>query len=557
MSSARSSVESKKSRVYFASPLDNSTYPSDESKGQDNDIHITFEDMPTHDDPSFLNDPKEDFDPEDELLAKAEDLDPTLKPSTEPESWFAFGLRQLKSIPMLALALVAAAPSVINAFVAPTGAEPKDIVQASWWRSLSPMKLTHSLANAASSLGINTIMNRLFFPLSFQTFWLNIKGFRLQPMSNITYILFGIGGAIGASAVAYAAFHFFPGTFLGELLAGGAALLNFGVLVATRYVGTVSFLNRIKNYFDESITIQKEFVHQLDHLNPSHKEKVNLLYLASTEEVLRKLNKEAATEPSDVNEIIIELAEALEEYAKSNPDLLTDPSKFETFLNGFLTACDLSAAAIMLIIPGLTFMQKGVDGLGTLKGFISGGDLSDWNPWLQRGLGSIPGLSSGFLYSTSAYDLRSVFVDTAKHLYYHPKQIPAALLLFVGNVLAASSLENIAKGIVKRPNIAFVSSDSSPNALVQAFIWTNAAGGFATNGKSTFDKAFLTPPPLADKMKTFDGMLQHVRNHGAHPISENCAINLRSHSLFNKKPTTNTGQLPYDLRKLPSFSANN
>lgn len=498
---------------------------------------------------TYLNELNEnDFDSTSSLLLS----DKT--PEEATESWAAWGWRQLKKLPLAAISLVAAAPSAINALAAPTSAEPSDIVDGLWWRALSPVKIMHSLANAASSLGINTIMNLFFFPSAFNNFWANIKTFRQTPVGNIAYILLGIGGAIGASAVAYAAFHFFPGSFLGELLAGSAALLNFTVLVATRYVGAVNFIKRIKNYFDPTITLQKELVDLLDHVKPEYKNEVKQKFLTSTQ---LALNGFTAQKAEDVDKIIENLVQALEDYAKDHPYLFTDPTKLELFTNGLLTLFDLSFAAIMLVVPTLTFMQKGVDGLGTLKGFISGDDLSDWSPWAQRGLGLLPGLSSGFLYSSSAYDLRSTFVDTAKHLCSHPKQIPSAILLLGANILAASSLENIAKGIVKKENITFVSKAHSSKELVQAFIWTNALGGFSTNGKSTFAKAFLGEEPLAEKMKSLDGFTKHIRNHGAHPISDDCANKLRAHSLFKKNTDFQTNEKNRLLKKLTSFSYNN
>lgn len=427
---------------------------------------------------------------------------------------------------------ITALPNGLLSLLAPTHAAPQKLITLSWWRSLSTGQLIHSLANGVASLSINIIMNLLFFPLAADEFYRNIKTFRHHPGKNISAITLGGAGALGAAAIAYMAFTLFPDTLGGEILACSAALVNFVIYVATRYIGATNVLKRIANLFDDDIQTQKEFITLLDHLNPTHCPMLNDTYQQIHQHIFASYPNAVEAKEEDLQLLAEALARALSEYAEMYPDLINNPSQCAKLINGLLTFFDLTMAIALVGGPAmLTFSQKAFEGVQKIGELWASQSLTDLNVWTKRTIAFVPGLASGAFYGNFGFDFRHLIIDFAKTIYHDPKpkDILFAALLLIGNVLSASGMQNVATSIVKdENNIVFVAD----NAYGLAFIMLNALGGFVVNSASTFKKAFLSTKTTPDSVASISSLADHFRRTNDHPLAKHTANAIRSLSLF-------------------------
>ncbi len=467
--------------------------------------------------------------------------------TAQAEGWLSWSWRKgIKPAGLFVTSLATSIPSAVNALVAETNANPKEIVNPAWWRSLTPGKLTLSLANTSASLVINVIMNMLFFPLAAQSFIKNIKEFKKAPTTNIAAILLGLGGAVGAATIAYDAFLWFPGTNMGVAIASAAALFNFSVYVATRYVGASKSLQRLASLLDPDHRTQQDFADKLNHLNPEYQHEMQTLFNDLRSEHLSDLPADKPLNISQIEDIVEDLATALSQMALAHPNLIQDRKLSETFVNGTLTLIDLVFAVAAIGAPAyLTFMQAGFKGVNKVSEVVSGQSLNDLNDWAKRGIGFVPGLASGLLYGISALELRTTIVETAKALYQHPTplNLVGTTILCVANALSNSSMFNVATSIVEDPhNLIFMNRGST---AANIFIGLNATAGVVVNTNTTFKKAYLTSDLTPENMTDIKKLSHYLSKPVEHAIGHETADYLRRLSLFQKDTkVTDAEQVP-------------
>lgn len=463
------------------------------------------------------------------------------------EGWLSWTWRKgIKPAGLFVTALATSIPNAVNALVAESNANPKEIVNPAWWRSLTPGKLALSLSNTSASLVINVIMNMLFFPLAAQSFVKNIKEFKKAPSTNLIAILLGLGGAVGAATIAYDAFLWFPGTNAGITIASAAALFNFSVYIATRYVGASKTLQRIASLLDPDHRTQQDFADKLQHLNPAYQHEMQTLFNELRNEHFANLPADKALNISQIEDLVEDLATALSQMALAHPQLIEDRKLSETFVNGALTLVDLVFAVAAIGTPAyLTFMQAGFKGVNKVSEVTSGQSLNDLNEWAKRGIGFIPGLASGLLYGISALELRTTIVETTKALYQHPTplHLVGTTILCVANALSNSSMFNVATSIIDDPhNLVFMKRGST---AANIFIGLNATAGVVVNTNTTFKKAFLSSDLTPERLTNIQQLSQYLSKPLDHAIGSETAAYLRRLSLFQKDAhVTDVEQVP-------------
>lgn len=387
------------------------------------------------------------------------------------------------------LSLLTAAPPALNALTNPSGKTPDQIGQE-WWDEMSGGTRAHSVINSASSLSINFIMNAFFLPTAWAKFTTSIKHIFDGPqqfLDNVFSIIFGLGGAVAAAAIAYNAFLWLPA---GSISAAVPAGLSFVVTLASRYIGIKNIFKRIHNLFSKDAQNQTEFAEAIEHINEQYLDQVQ----EKMDNILAEMFKDKALDkpltPEEFEALAERFTQALSELAEAHPDLIKGKTTGEYITKYAGLLFDLSLAIFVAGIPAsLTFTQKGFDGVSTIAKF-AGNDISGMDPWLKRLIGLVPGLASGMLYTDYGTKIRGILTDLAKHLYENPKDIPFALLALAANGFSTSGPQNVAAGVLKNPdNIIFMEKDTD---LGSTYVILNAVAGGIINGGSSLNKAFLS-----------------------------------------------------------------
>lgn len=465
------------------------------------------------------------------------DETPLISEPTSDEKWTAKLKRYCITFSVFVLALLTALPNFINGTMAEENAPAKDFINPEWWASLPLGSLILTILNGSSALIINFILNLFFLPLAAKKFYYNIKHFHEHPIRNTISIFLGIMGAIGAGAVAFAAFNFFPGTAFGLIFAATAALINFVIYVATRYIGVASALERFFNLFDKDLKTQSKFVELLDHVNPTNKNDIAAEYERIAQPVLEKYKDSDKISPDDLAEITQQLADSLNTYIETNPDLFLDKRKLEKFLHGLGIFFDLSLAFVFVFVPvTLTFMQAGFNGVSKFSEIVAGNDLSDLNPWYKRAIGILPGIASGALYSMSCLEMRTTLCNAFDDFCKKPTFAAGSklLTLVLATYFSTSSMQNVATNVVQNPdNIAFVSDDVYGKGLIAL----NQVGGFGVNINAC-GKQMYSPKEVdsAANLRSFDGYVTLLRKGNEHRLDKKSTEQLRRCSFFNKPP---------------------
>lgn len=472
-------------------------------------------------------------------------------------------LQTAKSLSIAAIAGVTAAPSALNALAMPSGESP-DKIGPEWWDKMSDLLKSLSVINAASSLGINFLMNKLFIPTAWNKI---ISTTRKEIPENLFAMLFGLGGAVAAGAIAYNAFLWMP---MGYATASVPAFISFVVTLASRYIGVKNVFKRIHNWFSDDAKAQVKFADELEHIDEKYLNEIQNRFTAILENMyetceiyssdvepgpdnlrslqitantayvkfqdkiyyVNKLSKECTalncvngsihdlpacspkTRPLSAKElkkildvtghdrfsqpltagefeyILEKLTSVLSDMADVHPDLIKNPTTCEYVKKYADMIFDFSFAVALIGYPaGLTFMQKGFDGVNTITKF-AGGDINNINPWYKRLIGAIPGLASGMLYADSGSKFRSTVSELACYAYENPKDIPYVLIAVAANGFSATGPYNVATGVISnKDNIVGVAKDTSYAVLFNAL---NGVGGFVVNGTSSLYKAFLS-----------------------------------------------------------------
>src|SRR5579885_1907823 len=182
------------------------------------------------------------------------------------------------------LSLVTAAPPALNALAMPSGKSP-DKIGTEWWNEMSTWKKAHSIINSASSLAINAIMNAFFLPTAWEKFRKSITHAFDSPkdfIDNLFSIVLGLGGAVAAAAIAYAAFTWL---WYGEISAAVPSAISFVVTLASRYIGVKNIFKRIHNLFSDDAKTQAEFAENLEHIKPEYLDELREKFEIILEEV--------------------------------------------------------------------------------------------------------------------------------------------------------------------------------------------------------------------------------------------------------------------------------
>ncbi|VVC75925.1 hypothetical protein AQUSIP_12260 [Aquicella siphonis] len=393
------------------------------------------------------------------------------------------------------LSVLTAAPPALNSLAMPSGESPEKI-GPEWWAAMSTLVKTHSIVNSASSLGINAIMNAFFLPTAWDKFKNSITHTFDSPrefFDNVFSILFGVGGALAAAAIAYSAFLWLPA---GAISASVPAVISFVVTLASRYIGVKNVFKRIHHLFNDDAKAQADFAEALEHIKEDYLEEIQSEFDKIIERLFAHRDADTPLTNADYEQIADELTDVLTRLADAHPDLIKDKTTLEYITKYTGMLFDITFALTLVGVPSyLTFMQKGFDGVNTLAKF-AGNDLSGINIWLKRLIGVIPGLASAMLYADSGTKIRTTLTQLACHLYENPKQIPAALAVLGANGFAASGPQNVAAGVLANPdNIIGLTKDT---ALGSTFVILNAiSGGGAVNANASLTKAFLSTNPDA------------------------------------------------------------
>ncbi|MBX3708843.1 MAG: hypothetical protein KIT56_10140 [Gammaproteobacteria bacterium] len=398
------------------------------------------------------------------------------------------GLLYVVKHPVILLtSFITAAPPALNALANPSGQGPEEI-SIEWWNKMSDWVRAHSILNGSASLSINAIMNAFFLPAAWGKFKTNIAHTFDSPrdfIDNTFSIVFGIGGAMAASAIAYNAF-----LWLGYISASSAAFISFSVILASRYVGVRNVLKRIYNLFNEDAAAQADFADAINHIDEAYLEEIQKKFDEIIVELFADRDHDAPLTEKDFEVIADQFVTVLQELAAAHPDLIKNKTTLEYLSKYAGVIFDFSVAITLICIPSyLTFMQKGFDGVNTLAQFGKT-DLDVLDPWFKRLIGLIPGLASSMLYADSATRLRTTIVELAQHLYENPKHIPFAFLTLAANGFAASGPQNVAAGVLN--NKANIIGIHPKDILGTTFIVTNALGGSIVNVNTSLNKAFMS-----------------------------------------------------------------
>src|SRR3990167_1382747 len=370
------------------------------------------------------------------------------------------------------LSVAAAAPNTVSAFFAPSKTDPSQVENLStWWSGLSLGKQIHSIANGAASAVVNTIMNVLFFPAAARRLSKIIpKTFKSGRdfCRSLVSLIGGGAGATAASGIAYSAF-----LWLGMPFAIGAAVFNFLIYFATRFVGITNTIKKVKHFLNPDLRFQKRCVKLL---NPEYKGQINDFITHYT------------SNPSEASfrDLFTELNKLCNERGFNN--VFRKPNKKEK-LKKFLGIL-FDILLLLPIIPSsfISFSQKGFDGIQMFDKLGGGTTIANLHIWAKRAIGFIPGLVSTIFYTATTLDLRPALVRTYDKVRRKKTRIIPVAALMGANALSGASQEGIAGAIASNPDNLYGLQPPSQSTLSQTFVGCAATGGAVTNASSNFQK---------------------------------------------------------------------
>jgi len=238
-----------------------------------------------------------------------------------------------KSAGIASFAFVSSAPAAVNALANPLHTIPSQF-SLDTFKNATGGELTLSIACGTSSLSVNTIQNNLFFQTaledaktSLRRTFTTLKDFTINSSS----IVGGLGAAVAALAIGYAAF---------SVVATGLAVTNgiiaFSVTLVSRYLGIASFLKGVFNKFDDNANLQLSFADVIQHLNMTDEILDTLLDEAMLSLLMSKVGKNIDDVPK---RIILALATHRplneEEFELLTNALTINHSNLEVLLSHF------------------------------------------------------------------------------------------------------------------------------------------------------------------------------------------------------------------------------
>jgi len=424
------------------------------------------------------------------------------------------------------LSVITAAPTALNALVVPSGKSLDKFGQA--WQEMSGLKRAQSIANGSSAFLVNFIMSALFIPTALSRLQVSFKHMFDSPkdfFDNTFALLFAIGGAIAAGAIAYEALITLP--VGGAILAASSAGVSILITFASRYIGAKNAFNRIRNIFDEDVKTQTDFADKLQHVHKDHLKEAQEAF-DQIKMQLKNHTPHTPLNPKEMERLTFKLAR----FANKHPDFFTEKTTAEYALQYAGMTFELVFALGPLAVPAfVVFMDKGWSAVKTV-GIVSAHTNLDThlNVWAKRGIGIIPGLASALLYTNYGLEFFKTLGDLACYLYQYPKNIPFALGLITANGFAASSMQCVAEHILEdKHNIIGVEKDT---LLGDVLIDCTAFGGFVVNTTTTLKKAFFSTPPQLEDL-TVNQFARYIKQANEHPLSHRTNEKLRSLRLFS------------------------
>lgn len=379
------------------------------------------------------------------------------------------------------LAIAAAAPNTISAWFAASNSNPSKIENFErWWSALPLGKQIHSIANGTAAAIVNTYMNALFFPAAARRLIKVVpKTFKSGRnfLRNLVSIIGGGAGATAASGIAYSSF-----LWLGMPIAISAAIFNFLIYFATRFVGITNAIKKVKHFLNADIRFQRRCIELLKFIHPKHQPILN--------DYITNFN----LNPSE--DSFLKLFTKLNNLCNENgfDDVFRKPTKREHLKKWLGIIFDI--VLLLPVTPAslITFAQKGLDGIQMFDKLMSGGStIENLNIWAKRAIGFVPGLVSSVFYTMSALDLRPAIAKTWHKVRKNKLQAIPAMTLAGATVLSGAAQQGIATNIVANPdNILGFTPDS---IVSEAFIVGASTGGVSTNASANFKKFTETPIP--------------------------------------------------------------
>ncbi|OGT69668.1 MAG: hypothetical protein A3J38_04930 [Gammaproteobacteria bacterium RIFCSPHIGHO2_12_FULL_45_9] len=447
------------------------------------------------------------------------------------------GLRHAVTHPISTItSTLTAIPTAIYAFLDATNTRPVD-VNALWWASMAPGKKLFSILNASSSLLVNAIINSDFLTAT----WKGLKeGFSMcckgakHFAGNLGLVALGLVGAVTMAALAYGAFLWLPA---GAVTAGIPALLSFLIDFAIGYVTIKNLVNKIRDWRNPDIKLQKEVVGKLKCIKAEYLQEINgFLQQKNIRATLVELQT-GNLENSRETQLKADLASALQslfeqklkDLAELGDEITRKKTRGECAKEWAATIFDITLATTLFLPALATYTEVGYRGVALIENFTGSSVLEQSARAAKIAIGALPALITAIFFPLIAVDFRKTMLQLVTHLYHHPAEIPGALLLLAINGLSTGGMKSVAQGIADNPGkIIFLPSSDSP--LSQIYIALNAAGAGVINTTLTVDPLYLASPDPAPS--ELDSLIGYWDNPAKRPIPHATAEKLQACGLF-------------------------
>ncbi len=326
-----------------------------------------------------------------------------------------------------------------------TGTPPEDFT-LEWWHDL-PLEM-QALASSMSvfTFVISVIVHYYYFPDTAKRLLEVLSDWSDKVLVNSITVYLTVATMISAYGLGY------DGMIqAGLILAVMTGVINASLCGAFRLAFIPSFINRIKNYFDQDETFKAVCIDYLQQL-------------ASPNFIHDYLDGSTLDEQS-IRRLFLKLDNELKEG---------DPGKLFKPINPYKQGArlfDISMGSALFLGYGLFNIQTGYRGMSVISKLI-GEDYSieAWPHWQKALTGASSGLSSGMFAFVLGYDMRQLLLSVYRYLKDHKEELTLNLTILIGIVL--SSLADIgpiaspAYNIANDPhNLIFISMDNITGPL--------------------------------------------------------------------------------------------
>lgn len=433
-------------------------------------------------------------------------------------------------------AVITATPPALNGVVAPTHDSPS-VISPEWWSNLSIGQQIYASANATACFGVNLLVNVAFLALTVQKFKERARhSFDSVGLfaSNSASLILGTSAALASGMISYNSYSWLPSSTYSAL---APAVFSFIAAFASRYVGVMAPIDRIKRAYSADHKLQQRVIDLIGHIDAAQLERVQAEF-AETVRDLHNDNEDKSKPLSDAQMMeltskFMDRMELLFQQAAENGHDITRPTTTAEQAQKITAQLFDLIIGISLLAPCfLTHMQKGYDGINIIATMSGSDSVSTLDVWAKRAVGMVPGIAPAVLYGLSGYDFRATAVKMGKHCYQHPLSIPFAILFLAANYLSASSMQSVAENLMKnKGNIVGFNSDNEVLSIM--FIALVAIGGALTNFKSSAN-LFYSTTPTPESVKMTD-VANYLGRYDV-TINKDTAAHLRTLSIFNDNP---------------------